>query len=201
MSETDTEKIKAILKTLQEGKGKTEHDIEEDEKRRRRMKEVEDQVTQLEKSKKELEEQLVLAQKELEALKKTMESLEKSGEKTIQELQERVKKLEDDNTKKDEELKTQQADAQTEITWKELVGKQYRPDDADVIKPIIRKTILNQPRTAAELKLAMSKSATSRITLGGAGGEGDPAPTQEQEASLIKQFGIRPKVNSKFAQK
>lgn len=203
MNETDTDKRNAILKSLQDGKA--EHPDEamrrrhEEEMRQRKQKEAEDKVEALQKQKKELEEQLAQAQKDLEAMKKDLESLQQSGEKTIEELQMRVKKLEDDNTKKDETLRDQDADKKTEEIWGEMVGKQYRAEDAETIKPIIRKTVLNQPLTAEELKTVTSKSVSSRITLGGGSdGDGGTAPSEAQEAALVKTFGIRPKVNSKF---
>lgn len=212
-TEQDQEEIKSLLETLKQNKEKypypypkpddkkKEHEMM-DEERRRKLEEKEKQITELsaslDKAKKEkdemegkqksLEEQLKQASSERDALKS-------SGEQAISALQQQVTTLQ-------AEITEQKSMGEMESMWSELVGKSYRPEDAETIKPILKKQILKQALSKEELTTLIQKKIS-----GGTGivvsnvGDGSAAMSPEKEAVLARQYGIHLRTDSPLSKR
>ena len=96
-------------------------------------------------------------------------------------------------------LTEQQAAGDTETRWESLVGKSYRVEDASVIKPIIKKQVLNQPLTNEEFSALIEKKISGSGLVVGSGTGSATNTLQDQE--IVDRFGIRVKTNSPLATK
>lgn len=204
IEKTDSEETKSYLKSLRDEKAtkKSSDGAEEEKERKRKMEEAESRVKSLEaelakvkKDSSDSESKLKSLEAQLAQAVSERESLKSSGEKTISDLEKKVKELES-------QIAEQKATAEVEKQWSALVGKSYRAEDADTIKPILKKVAMGQPLTLQETESLISKKVgDSGIRVSNVGSGGPTTLSAEQQAALVSQHGIRPRVNSPFATK
>lgn len=132
-----------------------------------------------------------------------IETLKKSGEQAIQSLQEQLTKSQETVKALQDTIDEQKAESDTAEMWSTLVGKSFKEEDAEVIRPILKKNILKQALTKEEmetlLKKGIGRSGLKVSTDGGVDTSG--AMTLEQERAAVARFKIRPKTGSALAQK
>ena len=164
----------------------------DDEKRRRMMEEKEKQVEELKVSVAKAQEQGKAIEDQLKKAEAERDALKHSGEQAITSLQEQLKKLTD-------ELSEQKATAETNQRWESLVGKSYRQEDADAIKPILKKQVSGQPLSKEELDTLIQKKVVgSSLVVGQTRTEGVGDLDDQKAADTIRDMGIRVRTDSKF---